>query len=124
MNDFKHEAASTEEQYGSPTYAWYVVIILLFAYVTSFLDRTILTSKIEPNTRFIETFTPSNTFVFKVRSKGFLRYQVRLMVAALLAVGRGEWSLLDLQNSLTNYDGSQINRIAPSSGLILHKVVF
>ena len=87
-------------------------------------DRIILTSKIEPNTRFIETFTPSNTFVFKVRSKGFLRYQVRLMVAALLAVGRGEWSLLDLQNSLTNYDGSQINRIAPSSGLILHKVVF
>jgi tRNA U38,U39,U40 pseudouridine synthase TruA len=42
----------------------------------------------------------------------------------LLAVGRGNWSLLDLQNSLTNYDGSQINRIAPSSGLILHKVVF
>ena len=87
-------------------------------------DRTILTSKIEPNTRFIETYVPINTFVFKVRSKGFLRYQVRLMFAALLAVGRGEWSLLDLQNSLTNYDGSQINRIAPSSGLILHKVVF
>ena len=48
MNDFKHEAASTEEQYGSPTYAWYVVIILLFAYVTSFLDRTILTLLVEP----------------------------------------------------------------------------
>ena len=48
MNDFKHKAASTEEQYGSPTYAWYVVIILLFAYVTSFLDRTILTLLVEP----------------------------------------------------------------------------
>ena len=48
MNDFKHEVASTEEQYGSPTYAWYVVVILLFAYVTSFLDRTILTLLVEP----------------------------------------------------------------------------
>ncbi len=48
MNNFRHEAASTEEQYGSPTYAWYVVVILLFAYVTSFLDRTILTLLVEP----------------------------------------------------------------------------
>ena len=39
---------TSDEDYGSPTYAWYVVTILLFAYVTSFLDRTILTLLVEP----------------------------------------------------------------------------
>ena len=72
----------------------------------------------------MDVHTPANSYVFKVRSKGFLRYQVRLMVAALLAVGKGDWSLEDVKNSLVNFEGAQINRIAPSSGLILHKVDF
>ena len=87
-------------------------------------ERTILFSEISKNTRFMDVHTPANSYVFKVRSKGFLRYQVRLMVAALLAVGKGDWSLEDVKNSLVNFEGAQINRIAPSSGLILHKVDF
>ena len=87
-------------------------------------ERTILVSEIVKNSRFIDEHTPHEAYVFKVCSKGFLRYQVRLMVAALVAVGRGEWTLDDLKNSLTDFEGAQINRIAPSSGLILHKVDF
>ena len=34
--------------YPNPRYAWYVVAILMVAYVTSFLDRTILTLLVEP----------------------------------------------------------------------------
>jgi MFS family permease len=48
MSDLAPANESSEDEYGSPTYAWYVVTILLFAYVTSFLDRTILTLLVEP----------------------------------------------------------------------------
>jgi len=36
------------EDYPRPVYSWYVVTILLLAYVTSFLDRTILTLLVDP----------------------------------------------------------------------------
>jgi len=38
----------SEESYPRPAYAWYVVTILFFAYVVSFLDRQILSLLIEP----------------------------------------------------------------------------
>jgi len=36
-------ASSAGDDYPKPIYSWYVVTILLFAYVTLFLDRAILT---------------------------------------------------------------------------------
>jgi len=87
-------------------------------------EREILLSVIEENTRFIDAYNPSDAYVFKVRSKGFLRYQVRLMVGALVDVGQGVWSIDDLKESLSNYNGMQVRHIAPSSGLILHRVEF
>ena len=87
-------------------------------------ERSILLSVIEENTRFVDTYSPKEAYVFKVRSKGFLRYQVRLMVGALVEVGRGVWSLDDLKETLADFNGTQIRHIAPSSGLILHKVEF
>lgn len=87
-------------------------------------EREILLSVIEENTRFVDAYSPHKAYVFKVRAKGFLRYQVRLMVGALVDVGRGEWTLEDLKESLSNYEGQQVRHIAPSSGLILHKVEF
>jgi tRNA pseudouridine38-40 synthase len=87
-------------------------------------ERCISQSVIEENTRFIDAYTPKETYVFKVRSKGFLRYQVRLMVGALVDVGRGLMTLADLKETLEDFNGTQIRHIAPSSGLILHKVEF
>lgn len=87
-------------------------------------EREILKAVIEPNTRFVDKHSPKNAFVFKVRSKGFLRYQVRLMVGALVQVGKGEWDLNDLKSSLVDFEGEQIKHIAASSGLILHRVEF
>jgi len=87
-------------------------------------EREILLSVIEKNTRFVDAYTPMEAYVFKVRSKGFLRYQVRLMVGALVDVGRGDMTLEDLKETLDNFEGTQIRHIAPSSGLILHKVEF
>ena len=87
-------------------------------------EREILSAKIEKNTRFIASETPENAYVFKVKSNGFLRYQVRLMMGALIAIGKGNWTINDLQESLANPEGKQIETIAPSSGLLLHKVEF
>jgi tRNA pseudouridine38-40 synthase len=46
------------------------------------------------------------------------------MVGALVNVGRGESSIEDIKESLENFEGIQIKHIAPSSGLVLNKVVF
>jgi len=87
-------------------------------------ERSILLSVIEENIRFVDVYSPKEAYVFKVRSKGFLRYQVRLMVGALVDVGRGTMTLEDLKETLADFNGTQIRHIAPSSGLILHKVEF
>jgi len=87
-------------------------------------ERSILLSIIEGNTRFVDAYSPKEAYVFKVRSKGFLRYQVRLMVGALVDIGRGTMTLEDLKETLVDFNGIQIRHIAPSSGLILHKVEF
>ncbi|OIQ36179.1 MAG: tRNA pseudouridine(38-40) synthase TruA [Crocinitomix sp. MedPE-SWsnd] len=85
-------------------------------------EREILLSEIVKNDRLNAQFVPEESFVFKVRSKGFLTYQVRLMMGALVNVGDGSWSLDDFKESLSNPEGEQVKNIAPSSGLCLHKV--
>ncbi len=87
-------------------------------------EREITSSKIVKNHQLITNFTPTNTYIFKVSSKGFLRYQVRLMMAALISVGQGLMSLSDFKDTLINFDGEQIKNITPSSGLVLHRVTF
>lgn len=87
-------------------------------------EREILSSVIEPSTKFTGQFVALNSFVYKVTAKGFMRYQVRLMMGALVDVGRGLWSVEDLKQSLIDFDGTQIKHVAPSSGLTLHKVEF
>ena len=87
-------------------------------------EREILSAEIVHNEKFTEQFSAKNAYVFKVRGKGFMRYQVRLMMGALVEVGRGVWSVADLKNSLIETDKENIKHVAPSSGLVLHKVDF
>jgi len=87
-------------------------------------EREILTSSIERNYRLKENYTPEHSYVFKVSAKGFMRYQVRLMMGALIEVGRGLCTLQEFQQLLVDYEGEQIKHIAPSSGLLLHKVEY
>ncbi len=85
-------------------------------------EREIVKCVIEKNTRYKADFIPENTYVLKVASKGFLRYQVRLMMGALEDVGNGFWSVEDLKKSLIDSNGTQIENIAPASALLLHRV--
>ena len=86
--------------------------------------REILSATIEKNTRYLGEHVPENAHVFKIRSKGFLRYQVRLMMAALIDVGSGVYAIEDLKSILTDYDKEPMKHNAPSSGLNLHKINF
>lgn len=87
-------------------------------------EREILSSEIVAESQIIGNYVPQNAFVFKVSAKGFMRYQVRLMMGALIEVGRDIWSIEDLRLTLEEYDGIQVRHVAPSSGLILHSVEF
>lgn len=87
-------------------------------------ERNILLASIAKNKKFTNNFHPTNTYVFKVKAKGFLRYQVRLMMGALIDVGSNKISIEELKESLTNFNEDKMKTIVPSSGLILHKVSF
>ncbi len=67
---------------------------------------------------------PHQSYVFRIIGKGFLRYQIRIMMAALVELGRGNLSLQDIQDSLASEDSIPIAPPVPAHGLILEEVVF
>ena len=87
-------------------------------------NREILTSEISINTIYAANFFPETTFIFKVRGKGFMRNQIRLMVGVLVKLGRGEVTLDYIDNSLKEGVHEHMDYIAPASGLILNKIEF
>ena len=87
-------------------------------------EREILLSEVVVNDKLNTSFSPQKSYIYKVKSKGFMTYQVRLMVGALVNVGQGVWTLEDLKESLANPEGMQMKNIVPSSALCLHKVEF
>ena len=86
--------------------------------------RRIKESRIEENTELTASFFPDESLVFKVTGKGFMRYQIRLMMGALIRVGKNEISLQDLENALQvnppNFD--KLN--AAASGLMVKDIKF
>ncbi len=88
------------------------------------LEREIQVSRIEENKLFFASFFPPKSWVYHIRSRGFLRYQVRLIMGQLLRLGRGETQLDDIKASLTGEDHRPFRHIASGSGLILNKIKF
>ncbi len=87
-------------------------------------ERNILESKITENTIYKASFFPATSYAYIIRAKGFLRYQVRLIMGQLLSLGRGEISIDDIRESLKGTSNLPLRHIAPSSGLILNKIEF
>ena len=87
--------------------------------------RTIDSCVLCDNTLHTASFFPETSFMLTVKGKGFMRYQIRLMVGALIKLGRGDLSLEGLKASLNGAQGQPVDYyIAPSSGLMLNKVNF
>lgn len=91
----------------------------------STFERTVLKSEIEENRIYTANFFPERSYVFHIHGAGFLRHQVRLMMGAMVLVGRGELELEDIERSLKpDQPDLQMDFIAPASGLILNKTIF
>ena len=87
-------------------------------------EREITFCEIVDNTDLTASFFPEKSFVFKVKGKGFLRYQVRLMVGVLLQLGKAEIDLEFIKDTLENPSSKTLKELAPASGLTLNSVAF
>ena len=87
-------------------------------------DREISASFIQENTLLQANFFPEQSYAFHVKGKGFVRYQVRLMMGALILLGKRELTLQQIKDSLIEGNDFQNKFVAPGSGLMLHNIAF
>ncbi|MDH3697954.1 MAG: tRNA pseudouridine(38-40) synthase TruA [Flavobacteriaceae bacterium] len=87
-------------------------------------ERNVQLSKIEVNTYMTAPHMPESCYAYIVRSNGFLRYQVRMMVGALVMLGRGEIHETDILKALRGEEQVGITTVAPASGLLLKEVSY
>lgn len=88
------------------------------------VTRTLSYCEIIKNTEIKASFFPKSSYVLKICGKGFMRYQVRMIMGALIQLGRGLLSLDEIERSLMEDTDIKISYIAPGSGLVLHKLEF
>jgi len=83
--------------------------------------RTILTSEIIENDVLLANFFPDRSYLLRIKGEGFMHHQIRLMMGALILLGRGSVSLDDIDKSL---QGSKMfeQNVAHASGLVLNKL--
>ncbi|MHB0754625.1 tRNA pseudouridine synthase A [Polaribacter sp. M15] len=87
--------------------------------------RTIDSCKIVENDVLMANFFPEKSYILKVKGKGFLRYQIRLMMATLFELGKGNIDLAFIEASLQeDNDRKFLRNIAPASGLQLYNIDF
>lgn len=86
--------------------------------------RTILLCELIENTKYTANFFPEQTYMLRVKGKGFMRNQIRLMMGTLIDLGKGKLSLEDIKQSLTPENTTRMEYIAPASGLILSNIDF
>jgi len=85
--------------------------------------RVIDSCEIVENTILTANFFPEKSYIFKVKGKGFLRYQIRFMMATLFELGKGNIELQFIEDSLKeDNDRAFLRNIAPSSGLQLYDI--
>ena len=88
------------------------------------VERVIDLCEITENNEISASFFPEETFLLRIRSGGFLRNQIRLMMGTLVQLGRGEIGLDDIESSLQPENEVLIDFIAPGSGLMINKIEF
>lgn len=87
-------------------------------------NREILTCEIIENTIYSANFFPKKSYLLRVRGKGFMRNQIRLMMGTLIDLGKGKLTLNDIEKSLDPENTIKMEYIAPASGLILKSLQF
>ncbi|WP_435131972.1 tRNA pseudouridine synthase A [Formosa sp. A9] len=91
---------------------------------TGVFNRTIDTCEIVENRLYTASFFPERSYILRVKGQGFMRNQIRLMMGALIKLGKHEIPLHYISDSLKPESKEVMDYIAPASGLILHKVEY
>lgn len=86
--------------------------------------RNIIACHVITNSFLTASFIPQESYMLEVISEGFGRNQVRLMMAALVEVGRRQLELPELEQILAGKSSWRPKHIAPASGLHLYKTEF
>ena len=77
------------------------------------VQREILSCVIKENELLTANFFPEQSWMLEVKAKGFLRNQIRIMMAQLFKLGKGEVDLEWLRHSLTPQFNEHLSEIAP-----------
>lgn len=86
--------------------------------------RSVECCEIQENTILKANFFPDKSYALHIKSEGFMRYQVRMIMGALIQLGKGELSFNQIQESLTENSSIRLSYVAPGSGLLLNKLEF
>lgn len=86
--------------------------------------RTVLLCELVENTIYTANYFPEKSYVLRVKGKGFMRNQIRLMMGTLFDLGKGKLTLKDIELSLKEDYNKRMDYIAPASGLILKDIEF
>ena len=87
-------------------------------------ERELQKCELVENELYTANFFPKKSYILRVVGKGFGRHQIRLMMGALIKLGRGEVDLDFIAQSLAKESEVSMDYIAPASGLILQKITF
>ncbi|KAA1245072.1 tRNA pseudouridine(38-40) synthase TruA [Aquimarina sp. RZ0] len=87
------------------------------------LEGEIISCEIVENTLYTANFFPEASYLLRVKGAGFKRNQIRLMMGALLDLGKGKIDVDFIKNTLNpDADPIVLEHIVPGSGLILNAV--
>ena len=87
-------------------------------------NRTLDTCVLFENNLFSANFFPDKSYILKVKGKGFMRNQIRLMMGALICLGRNEIDLEGIKRLLNSDLDDFIPYVAAGSGLHLKELLF
>ncbi len=87
-------------------------------------QRSIISCKIVENDLIKASFFPDESYMLVIKSSGFLRYQVRMIMAMLFKLGKNQIDLKEIEASLKPGYNSVLTDVAPGSGLILKSLNF
>lgn len=85
-------------------------------------EGTIDVCQLKENDIYTANFFPETSYVLKVVGEGFKRQQIRLMMGALIDLGRHRIDLSDLKKIIDGKNKIKLEHIAQASGLILNSV--
>ena len=86
--------------------------------------RTVLSCELKENDLLTANFFPDKSYALYIKASGFMRYQVRMIMGALIQVGKRELALSEIKKSLENRTEIKLTYVAPASGLLLNKIDF